>query len=117
MNLEFDLRECHGVFVYCNGRCVNCNRNYYLTDIKDVEIGDKDKFVIDTDNTGFNLGYNFALKEINTPMRMITKKWNPSECPRCHIDFGDLEECDDGYYNRATNLNRCPYCGQSIEWN
>ena len=64
----------------------------------------------------YKRGYEQALKNINTPMSVITENWNPSECPRCGEDFSDYEPCDDGYYDRATHLERCPYCGQKLYW-
>lgn len=66
---------------------------------------------------GFEDGWHCALKEINIPMKMVVKSYNPSVCPRCISDFRDYEECYDGYYKRAYNLKRCPYCGQKIKWN
>ena len=57
------------------------------------------------------------IEKFQTPMYVIQKNWNPSECPRCHHDFYDYEECDDGYYTRAESLERCPYCGQKLTWN
>lgn len=67
-------------------------------------------------NVYYILGYNQAIKDLNTPMKMITEKWNPSVCPNCKNGFDMIEDCIDGYYQRATNLNRCPYCGQKICW-
>lgn len=64
----------------------------------------------------YEMGYKDALKEISIPMKMIEENWNPSKCPRCHHSFEEFEPCDDGYYDRATNLERCPYCGQKIFW-
>jgi len=64
----------------------------------------------------YQLGYEQALKDINNPMKMIQEDWESSECPRCHKLFYDYEECNDGYYDRAYSLDRCPYCGQKIEW-
>lgn len=61
--------------------------------------------------------YEQALKDINTPKQMITENWEPSKCPTCHESFYDYEPCDDGYYDRATSLERCPFCGQKIIWN
>lgn len=57
-----------------------------------------------------------ALEDINNPMLVIQEKWSPSECPRCRMDFSEFEECKDGCYNRATNRDRCPYCGQKLKW-
>lgn len=64
----------------------------------------------------YNEGYQQALRDINTPMLMIQHDWNPSQCPRCKKDFSEYETCNDGYYHRASNLDRCPYCGQRICW-
>lgn len=66
--------------------------------------------------TEYERGYNRALEDINHSMAVITEKWNPSQCPRCKHDFNDYEECDDGYYHRAKSLQRCPYCGQKLNW-
>ena len=51
-----------------------------------------------------------------TPKPAIIEKWEPSRCPTCNADFHDHEPCNDGYYKRAVNLERCPYCGQRLEW-
>jgi rubrerythrin len=64
----------------------------------------------------YEKGYQQALEDINKPMKPIIEKWQPSECPRCKKDYRDYEPCDDGYYERATSLERCPYCGQKLKW-
>lgn len=64
----------------------------------------------------YRKGYQKAMQEINTPMKVIQKNWSPSECPRCKKNFSDYEECDDGYYTRAYAMERCPYCGQLLKW-
>lgn len=64
----------------------------------------------------YNKGYSQALKDINKPMQMIIEKWEPSVCPRCKETFSEYEPCHDGYYVRASTLERCPYCGQKIIW-
>lgn len=66
--------------------------------------------------TDFEKGYQKALCDINTPKKMITENWESSKCPTCKHQFDDYEECNDGYYDRATTLERCPYCGQKIIW-
>lgn len=66
--------------------------------------------------TEYERGYNQALEDINRPMAVITKNWTPSQCPRCKYYFDDYEKCDDGYYQRAKSLQRCPYCGQKLSW-
>ena len=37
-----------------------------------------------------------------------------------HIEYGqdffDYEPCDDGYYQRAYSMERCPFCGQKLNW-
>ena len=69
------------------------------------------------ESLAYEIGYKDAIMELNTPIDMITINWNPSECPRCHNSFVDYEPCNDGFYDRATSLERCPYCGQKISWN
>lgn len=66
--------------------------------------------------TDYERGYNRALDDINSPMVVVAKRWNPSACLRCEHSFDDYEECNDGYYHRATSLYRCPYCGQKLDW-
>lgn len=56
------------------------------------------------------------LTQYQTPMLVIQENWNPSVCPRCNNKYYDYEECNDGYYYRATSLGRCPYCGQKLKW-
>lgn len=67
-------------------------------------------------STDYRKGYEQAIKDINTPRKVIQKDWNPSECPCCKKSFYEYEPCDDGYYQRAYSLERCPECGQKIEW-
>lgn len=64
----------------------------------------------------YERGYQQAVEDINRPMVVVAERWNPSACPRCGKSFVDYEPCDDGYYDRATNLYRCPYCGQKLDW-
>lgn len=66
--------------------------------------------------TDYERGYRQALEDINRPMCVVAEKWNPSECPRCEHSFSDYEPCDDGYYIRAITLDRCPFCGQKLDW-
>ena len=66
--------------------------------------------------TDFERGYQKALEEINMPMNVIIPKWNSSKCPRCQKDFSDYEPCNDGYYDRANTMERCPFCGQKLNW-
>lgn len=55
-------------------------------------------------------------EELNTSKKPITRKWCASRCPTCNHSFGEYEPCDDGYYQRAYSFERCPYCGQKLEW-
>lgn len=64
----------------------------------------------------FQRGYAQALADINRPMCVVAEKWNPSECPRCGRSFAGYENYGDGYYWRARELERCPYCGQKLDW-
>ena len=66
-------------------------------------------------NKIYNDGYNTAFTEYNTPIPpIITSEWAPSRCPRCDKDLD--EECEDGYYRRAVMTERCPQCGQKLNW-
>lgn len=67
-------------------------------------------------SNNYRKGYEQALRDINTPQKVIQEDWNPSKCPRCRESFDDYEPCDDGYYQRVYGLERCPYCGQKLEW-
>ena len=64
----------------------------------------------------YKQGYIQALNDLNNFKMVIQEKWNPSQCPNCKKYFDEYEQCNDGYYKRATNLMRCPYCGQAIYW-
>lgn len=64
----------------------------------------------------YKKGYIQALNDLNAPKLVIQEKWDPSQCPTCKTYFDDYEPCYDGYYKRANNLYRCPYCGQAIYW-
>lgn len=66
--------------------------------------------------TDYERGYQQALEDMNQPMNVIAEKWSPSECPRCGKDYYTFEPCDDGYYQRATTMERCPFCGQKLDW-
>jgi len=64
----------------------------------------------------YETGIRDALELLNTPVKPMISDWCPSECPTCLEDFHDYEPCDDGYYTRAYNLERCPNCGQKLKW-
>ena len=68
------------------------------------------------EKSDFDKGYQQALTDISKPIMVIAKNWNPSMCPRCKESFSEFEPCFDGYYNRATSLDRCPFCGQRLDW-
>lgn len=67
--------------------------------------------------TEYERGYRRAFEDINRPMAVVAEQWNPSGCPRCEQSYDDFEPCDDGYYKRATTMERCPFCGQKLDWN
>lgn len=72
--------------------------------------------MIDKNSADYKQGWSDAIASLNEPKLMIQKDWNPSHCPNCNKSYSNLENCDDGYYERATSLIRCPYCGQRIKW-
>lgn len=65
----------------------------------------------------FQKGYAQALEDINRPMCVVAEKWNPFECPRCgKLFFDGYGDYDNRYYLMARELERCPYCGQKLDW-
>jgi len=64
----------------------------------------------------YNLGIREAIIYLNKPIKPITEHWQVSICPTCDEGFYDYEECNDGYYTRAYTLERCPSCGQKLNW-
>ena len=64
----------------------------------------------------YKKGYVQAMNNLNTYQLVIQENWNPSRCPNCNEDFGEFETCNDGYWDRAFSLSRCPYCGQALYW-
>lgn len=125
-------------FRYCryhfDGNCTNknehdgCEFQYFKKfyeemndDIKNEydfskAIAQKNPYLEKIKSKNYEIGYKKALKDINTPMKVIIPEWNPSKCPRCEKDFYEYEDCEDGYYKRSVGLERCPYCGQKIVW-
>ncbi len=73
-------------------------------------------YVPNVDSEEYRKGYAQAIKDFNTPMTPIMEAWTYSRCPRCHEDFSDFEENDDGYITRCMSMIRCPFCGQKLEW-
>ena len=65
------------------------------------------------DMNDYKRGYEQALKDINIPMNVIAEGWSYSRCPRCGRDYSEYEYY---YYDRADELERCPYCGQRLCW-
>lgn len=64
----------------------------------------------------YRKGYQQALKDINTPKKVVVKPWQPSECPQCKNSFYEFEPCNDGYYTRCKSMMRCLFCGQMLDW-
>lgn len=88
--------------------------SHYCINVDDIVVDLSELY--DLNSKEFKSGYAQALKDINTPLLMIMEDYSPSKCPRCQKDYFEYEPCDDGYYKRATSLERCPYCGQNIVW-
>lgn len=48
------------------------------------------------------------------PKKIIIRDWNPTKCPTCGHELST--SLGDGYYKHPTFLERCPKCGQTIQW-
>lgn len=52
--------------------------------------------------------------ERQKPKKIIIRDWNPTKCPTCGHELST--SLGDGYYKHPTFLERCPKCGQTIQW-
>lgn len=52
--------------------------------------------------------------EKQKPKKIIIRNWNPTKCPTCGHELST--SLGDGYYKHPTFLERCPNCGQVIQW-
>ena len=50
----------------------------------------------------------------NKAKKIIIRDWNPTKCPTCDHELST--SLGDGYYKHPTFLERCPECGQAIQW-
>lgn len=69
--------------------------------------------------TDYEKGYRQALVDINTPKLAIIpdSDYESSKCPTCGKEFyPEYERCRDGRYIRPYGLDRCPFCGQALDW-
>lgn len=46
--------------------------------------------------------------------KIIIRDWNPTKCPTCGHELST--SLGDGYYKHPIFLERCPECGQAIQW-
>ena len=46
--------------------------------------------------------------------KIIIRDWNPTRCPTCGHELST--SFGDGYYKHPIFLERCPECGQAIQW-
>ena len=46
--------------------------------------------------------------------KIIIRDWNPTKCPTCGHELST--SLGDGYYKYPIFLERCPECGQAIQW-
>ena len=52
--------------------------------------------------------------EKQEPKKIIIRNWRPTRCPTCGHELST--SLGDGYYKHPTFLERCPECGQAIQW-
>ena len=52
--------------------------------------------------------------EKRKPKKVKIKAWSPARCPSC--DYELSTNVGDGYYKHPIFLERCPQCGQKLDW-
>ena len=52
--------------------------------------------------------------EKQNPKKIIIRNWRSTFCPTCGHELST--SLGDGYYKHPTFLERCPNCGQLIQW-
>lgn len=52
--------------------------------------------------------------EKRKPKKVKIKAWSPVRCPSC--DYELSTNVGDGYYKHPIFLERCPQCGQKLDW-
>lgn len=52
--------------------------------------------------------------EKQKPKKVKIKAWSPARCPSC--DYELSTNVGDGYYKHPIFLERCPQCGQKLDW-
>lgn len=52
--------------------------------------------------------------EKQKPKKVKIKAWSPVRCPSC--DYELSTNVGDGYYKHPIFLERCPQCGQKLDW-
>lgn len=59
--------------------------------------------------------FDIAIREVGKgiPKPSIRESWRPNRCPTCGANLGGA--CDDGYYQNPW-YERCPNCGQCLEY-
>lgn len=53
-------------------------------------------------------------REKQRTKKIIIRDWNPTKCPTCGHELST--SLGDGYYKHPIFLERCPECGQAIQW-
>lgn len=52
--------------------------------------------------------------EKQKPKKVKIKAWSPVRCPSCDYELSTY--VGDGYYKHPIFLERCPQCGQKLDW-
>lgn len=84
-----------------------------IIDAKALLVGAKSKF---KDNREMQIALNMGIEALGMqiPKKPILEKWSAALCPGCKEELS--EHMGDGYYKHWDSLDRCPECGQRLEW-
>lgn len=116
---------------YCNDNCkydpCGCAYGMAMDSLEEIHLYKNNKLcLIPEDVYSRQCSELDAYKEIGTveecrkavdkqkPKKIIIRDWNPTKCPTCGHELST--SLGDGYYKHPTFLERCPKCGQTIQW-
>ena len=107
-DLKYDNERCLRI---CEGACLNIEKNQ--CNCRDGVIERMLDELLQYREIGTVEECREAVEKQRTK-KIIIKDWNPTKCPTCGHELST--SLGDGYYKHPIFLERCPECGQAIQW-